>query len=159
MSARDGTDASRDAALAAAVAAARGRAGPFLAALERSRHPMLISDPTLPDNPVVFANPAFLTLTGYPAEEVVGRNCRFLQGAETDPGAVAAIREGLREEREIRVTILNYRRDGSRFWNQLLICPIRDEAGRLVNHFASQLDMSHVHEAEAGRTRLADNDL
>ncbi|QRE73166.1 PAS domain-containing protein [Methylobacterium aquaticum] len=143
-------------ALGLAIAAARARVGPFLTALEHSRQPMLISDPHLPDNPVVFANQAFLTLTGYDACEVLGRNCRFLQGPETDPGALAAIREGLREERVVRVTILNYRRDGSRFWNQLLICPIRDEAGRLVNHFASQVDMSHVHEAEAGRSRLAD---
>ncbi|WP_288586211.1 PAS domain S-box protein, partial [uncultured Methylobacterium sp.] len=156
MSAPDGTDPGRAEALAAAIAAARHRAGPFLAAFEQSRQPMLVTDPRLPDNPIVYANPAFLTLAGYSAEEVVGSNCRFLQGAETDPGAVAAIREGLREERVTRVTLLNYRRDGSRFWNQLLICPIRDEAGRLVNYFASQVDMSHVHEAEAGRTRLAD---
>ncbi len=86
MSAQGETEAGRSEALAAAVAAARRQAGPFIAAFEQTRQPMLVTDPRLPDNPIVYANPAFLTLAGYAAEEVVGNNCRFLQGPETDPG-------------------------------------------------------------------------
>ena len=72
-------------ALSRAVAEMRGRAGPFVAALERTRQPMVVTDPRLPDNPIVLANRSFLALTGYETDEVLGRNCRFLQGPDTDP--------------------------------------------------------------------------
>jgi PAS domain S-box-containing protein len=113
-----------------------------LVAFERTRMPMVVSDPRLPDNPIVLANHAFLELTGYAADEVIGRNCRFLQGSGTDPRAVAKIREGLWEETDVTVELLNYRKDGSSFWNELFISPVKDDAGTLLYHFASSKDVS-----------------
>jgi PAS domain S-box-containing protein len=111
-------------------------------AVERTRMPMVVSDPRLPDNPIVLANSAFLTMTGYSAEEVIGRNCRFLQGPDTDPASVDQIRAAIADNRELTIELLNYRRDGKPFWNQLFIDPIFDDAGRLAYHFASQIDVT-----------------
>ncbi len=104
--------------------------------------PMVISDPRQRDNPIVLANKAFLDLTGYSAEEVIGRNCRFLQGHGTSPEAVEQIRQALREERDFEIEILNYRKDGSAFWNQLSISPVHDDEGNLRYVFASQIDVT-----------------
>ncbi|NJO52672.1 MAG: PAS domain-containing protein, partial [Leptolyngbyaceae cyanobacterium RM2_2_4] len=90
---------------------------------------ILITDPNQPDNPIVYANPAFSRITGYQPEEIIGRNCRFLQGAETDPEAVAQLRRAIQQRREIRTTLLNYRKDGQPFWNELKISPVLSEAG------------------------------
>jgi PAS domain S-box-containing protein len=109
-------------------------------ALERTRMPMVVTDPRLPDNPIVLANQAFLDLCGYEADEVVGRNCRFLQGPDTDPGAVAKLRPAINEAREVEVELLNYRKDGSTFWNKVFVSPIHDDAGELIYFFASQKD-------------------
>lgn len=121
-----------------------------LVAVERTRMPMVVSDPTLPDNPIVLANTAFLQLTGYSAEEVLGRNCRFLQGRETSPTALAHLRTSLaRGDEYIELELLNYRKDGSSFWNQLVISEIRDDHGKLLYHFASQKDVSARRESQA----------
>jgi PAS domain S-box-containing protein len=120
-----------------------------LIAVERTRMPMIVSDPTQPDSPIVLANGAFLQLTGYTAEEVIGRNCRFLQGPRTDMAAVDEIRAGLAEDRVITVELLNYRKDGSAFWNELHISPIHDDQGRLRYHFASQMDVTDRRQAQA----------
>lgn len=120
-----------------------------LVALERTRMPMVIADARSPDNDIVLVNQAFLDLTGYTADEVIGRNCRFLQGPGTDPSDVAAIRTGLAGDRNVDVELLNYRKDGSSFWNQLIISPIFDEAGDLLYYFASQKDVSARRQAEA----------
>jgi PAS domain S-box-containing protein len=133
----------------------RRRAGPFVAALERTREPMVVTDPRLPDNPIVFANPAFLALTGYDADEVLGRNCRFLQGPDTDPAAVALVRDAVAGRREVKVQLLNYRKDGGTFWNELHLSPVFDEAGELVNFFGSQLDVTPSRRGEVTRERLA----
>ena len=119
------------------------------AAVSATRMAMAITDPYQPDNPIIFANSAFLDMTGYPGSEVLGRNCRFLQGAGTDPAAIEAIRAALREQREIQIEILNYRRDGSSFLNQLYIKPILDEEGMLAHFFASQVDISAYRQAQA----------
>jgi PAS domain S-box-containing protein len=116
--------------------AEQGKGDPFAAAIRATRMAMIITNPRLPDNPIVFANDAFLRLTGYERSEVVGRNCRFLQGPETDRGHVRAIRDAIEARRDINVDILNYRKDGSTFWNALYISPVANEAG------ASQLDVS-----------------
>ncbi|HYH65717.1 MAG TPA: PAS domain-containing protein [Urbifossiella sp.] len=92
---------------------------------------ILIADPKQPDTPIIYASPGFATLTGYPVEDVIGRNCRFLQGAGTDPAAVALLRDAVRDGRECTVELLNYRRDGTPFWNALYITPVRDDRGRL----------------------------
>jgi len=95
---------------------------------------ILITDPHQPDNPIIYVNPAFERLTGYGAAEALGRNCRFLQGADTDPSAVAEIRQALKEERGLRIELLNYRKDGSSFWNELTISPLRDAKGRVTHY-------------------------
>lgn len=118
---------------------------------------MAITDPRQPDNPIVLANQAFLDLTGYTADEVVGRNCRFLQGDGTSPGAVANLRTAIAEGRDFTVELLNYRKDGSSFWNQLRISPIRDDDGELLYFFASQDDTTElrkVQRLEASEHRL-----
>ncbi|MCE4225494.1 PAS domain-containing protein [Methylobacterium sp. C25] len=120
----------------------------FFAAVEMSRMPMVIADPRLPDMPIVFVNAAFLAMTGYTKAEVVGRNCRFLQGPGTDREAVAAIGRALAERREVAVEILNHRKDGSTFWNALFISPVFDAAGEIIYFFASQLDVSRRRDAE-----------
>jgi PAS domain S-box-containing protein len=118
-----------------AASSAQGRADRnelAAVAVERTRMPMVVTDPRQPDNPIVLANKAFLDLTGYTAEEVIGRNCRFLQGGGTAAEAIDMIREALRAEREVDVEILNYRKDGSAFWNQLVLSPVHDDEGRLL---------------------------
>jgi PAS domain S-box-containing protein len=101
-----------------------------------------VTDPRRADNPLVWANPSFSTLTGYPAEETVGRNCRFLQGANTDPAAVRRIGEALARGAPVTEVLLNYRRDGSAFWNEIAISPVVDGAGELVNFVGVQNDVT-----------------
>ena len=118
----------------------------FQAAVHETRMAMAIADPNLPDCPLIYVNPAFAKLTGYPAEEVVGQNCRFLQGAESDPEAVARIRQALAHGEGLDEEIYNYRKDGSGFWNALHISPIVND-GKLIYFFASQVDISAQKEA------------
>ena len=120
----------------------------FFAAVQTTRMPMIVTDPRQADNPIVFANRAFTAMTGYGLEEVIGRNCRFLQGPDTDPETVAELRRAIEAKQEIAVEILNYRKDGYTFWNALFVSPVFDEAGDLVYFFASQLDVSRRREAE-----------
>ena len=122
----------------------------FFAAVETTRMPMIVTDPTLPDNPIIFANRAFVDMTGYSAEEILDANCRFLQGTETDPDTVRAVREAIANEKEIAVELINYRKDGTAFWNALFISPVYSEDGRRINFFASQLDVSRRRDAEDG---------
>ncbi|MBA1272469.1 histidine kinase famiy protein [Stutzerimonas azotifigens] len=118
------------------------RSSVFFAAVEMTRMPMVLTDPRQPDNPIVFVNKAFLDLTGYEEDQVVGRNCRFLQGEQTDPESIAEVRKALEEHRGVALDLLNYKADGSPFWNALFIGPIFDESGELLYFFASQLDVT-----------------
>ena len=136
--------------IGAEITGASGGTDPFAAAVRATRMPMIISNPRLPDNPVVFVNDSFCQLTGYAREEIVGRNCRFLQGPQTDPKTVASIRRAVAEERPIEIDICNYRRGGEPFWNRLLMAPVRDAAGRLAYFFASQVDVTIERERLAG---------
>jgi len=120
----------------------------FFEAVTVTRMPMVVTDPYRPDNPIVFANQAFLELTGYRATEVVGRNCRFLQGPETDRETIGRLRSAVADRRVVSAEILNYRKDGSAFWNALFISPLVDRTGRLRYFFSSQLDVSRLHDAE-----------
>ncbi|MBS0426779.1 MAG: PAS domain-containing protein [Proteobacteria bacterium] len=122
----------------------------FFAAIETTRMPMLVTDPRQPDNPIVFANRAFVAMSGYSRDEIVGHNCRFLQGPATDRQTVQAIRAAIEERREISLEILNYRKDGSTFWNALFISPVYNRRDELVFFFASQLDVSRRRDAEEG---------
>jgi PAS domain S-box-containing protein len=101
-----------------------------------------ITDPRQPDDPLVWVNPSFTRITGYEADEVVGRNCRFLQGPATDPAAVSEIRTALQERRTVTTTLLNYRKDGTAFWNQLSVSPVFDGAGALVSFVGVQTDVT-----------------
>ena len=101
-----------------------------------------ISDPRLPDNPLVFVNPAFERTTGYRRDEVQGLNCRFLQGPDTDPAAVQAVRDALASREHRTITLLNYRKDGSAFWNELAVSPVFDAAGELTHFVGIQSDVT-----------------
>jgi len=124
--------------------AAHASEDPFAAAIKATRMPMLITDPNQADNPIIFCNEAFLDLTGYGRDEVIGRNCRFLQGPDTDRSRVADIRRAVAADEPVQVDLLNYRKDGTPFWNALYLSPVRDEAGRTIYFFASQLDVTDV---------------
>ena len=93
---------------------------------------VVFSDPSLPDNPMIFVSDEFEAQTGYSPDEAIGHNCRFLQGPETSPEAIQAIRHGLRAETRFTIDILNYRKDGSTFMNRLRIRPIYDAEGQLL---------------------------
>lgn len=114
----------------------------FFAAVEMTRMPMLITDPRQDDNPIVFANGAFSDLTGYKVDQVLGRNCRFLQGQGTDRATVTELRRAVDEQRAVAVDILNYKADGTPFWNALFFGPIFDREGRILFFFASQMDIT-----------------
>ncbi|WP_010544137.1 histidine kinase famiy protein [Sphingomonas elodea] len=120
----------------------------FFAALQMTRMPMILTDPRQDDNPIVFANKAFLDLTGYEESEILGRNCRFLQGAETDRDAVAEMRAAVEAEEALAIEVINYRRDGSPFWNAVFIAPVLDPDGELIYFFASQLDVTRRRQSE-----------
>jgi PAS domain S-box-containing protein len=96
----------------------------------------------MPDDPIVYVNPAFERISGYPVEEVVGHNCRFLQGEDRDQPALDELRSALSEERESRVVLKNYRKDGTPFWNELYVSPVHDEQGRLTNFVGVQNDIT-----------------
>jgi hypothetical protein len=108
---------------------------------------VLITDPTQPDNPIIYTNPAFSRITGYEPEEVIGKNCRFLQGAATDQTVVAQLRQAIAEQREIQVTVLNYRKDGQPFWNELKISPIFADNGLLLYFVGVQTDITQRKQA------------
>ena len=126
-------------------------------AFERTRMPMVMADARLPDQPIVLANAAFLKLTGYGAEEVIGRNCRFLQGPGTCTKAIAQIRSAIADKRDADIEILNYRKDGRSFWNRLHLSAIHDEDGKPLYFFASQIDITEqrrIEKLEATEHRL-----
>ena len=126
---------------------------PFTAAVRATRMPMVITNPRLPENPIVFVNDSFCRLTGYPREETLGRNCRFLQGPDTRPEDVARVRAAVAERRSIEIDLRNYRRDGTAFWNRVLLAPVYDEAGDLTYFFASQFDVTVELDRLAGLER------
>jgi PAS domain S-box-containing protein len=122
-----------------------------ITATERS---FSISDPHQRDNPLVYVNPAFERMTGYTADQAVGRNCRFLQGRDTDRAAVAELRAAVRAQRQATVTLLNYRKDGTAFWNEVSISPVLDGGGRLTHFVGVQSDVTARVSAEMERERL-----
>ncbi|MDP3255239.1 PAS domain-containing protein [Bosea sp. (in: a-proteobacteria)] len=132
----------------------QGKGDPFAAALRATRMPMIVTDPRQDDNPIVFANDAFLALTGYERDDVMGRNCRFLQGEDTDRDTVISLGRAVAAGKDITVDILNYRKDRSPFWNTLYVSPVFSEGGELQFFFASQVDVTGSRE-ERLRTERA----
>ncbi len=114
----------------------------IIKAVNAAKQGVTIVDINLPDQPLIFANPTFLRLTGYPLNEIIGRNCRFLQGKDTDHDAVDKIRKAIETGNEITVTLLNYKKDGTPFWNELRLSPVKDENGKVTHYIGLQLDVS-----------------
>jgi PAS domain S-box-containing protein len=125
------------------------RQDPFAAAFKATRMSMIVTDPNQDDNPIIFCNAAFERLTGYSNDELIGSNCRLLQGEGTNAQTVTKVRESIAAGRDVSVDILNYRKDGSPFWNALFISPVRDDESKIVYFFASQLDFTNVKSREA----------
>ncbi|CAM4212650.1 EAL domain-containing protein [Vreelandella rituensis] len=110
---------------------------------------VMVADAKQTDYPVIYVNKAFERITGYPSEEVLGRNCRFLQGPDTEASAVHAVREALHDQYEVQVVLLNYRKDGTSFWNELFISPVLNEEGAVTHFVSIQHDISAQREYEA----------
>lgn len=125
-----------------------GEGDPFAAAVRATRMPMVITDPQQPDNPIIYCNEAFQKLTGYDREEIIGHNCRFLQGPDTDPRAVEQLRNAIDTGTPVDVDLLNYRKDGTTFWNALYMSPVHNEAGAIQFYFASQMNVTERVEAQ-----------
>lgn len=127
--------------------------------IETSPIAAVISNPRLPDNPIVECNQAFQALTGYTAKEILGRNCRFLTGPQTEPELSAVLRNAVRERRAALAEILNYKKDGTPFRNSVLIAPIFDQDGALEYFLGSQVEVAdlegQVKRREAAKLRIA----
>jgi two-component system CheB/CheR fusion protein len=128
--------------LDAALARLGGGTDPFASAVWATRMPIVVTNPRLHDNPMVFVNDAFCHLTGYTRAEMLGRNCRCMQGALTDPESVERLRNAVRDHLPLDVEIRNYRKDGTAFWNRLHLVPLHDADGTLSYFFASQIDVT-----------------
>ena len=130
----------------------------LFASIELSPIATVITDPRRADNPIVAVNQAFCRLTLYRSDEVVGRNCRFLAGPETDPGGSAVLREAISRQAPGLTELLNYRKDGSTFWNAVMIAPLFDGEGKLAYYLGSQVDVgvAPAHPAIAGRVGARD---
>eukprot|EP00531_Pseudo-nitzschia_arenysensis_P000043 CAMPEP_0116147470 /NCGR_PEP_ID=MMETSP0329-20121206/17770_1 /TAXON_ID=697910 /ORGANISM="Pseudo-nitzschia arenysensis, Strain B593" /LENGTH=405 /DNA_ID=CAMNT_0003643397 /DNA_START=365 /DNA_END=1582 /DNA_ORIENTATION=- len=119
----------------------------FIKALQTAQQNFVVTDPSLPDNPIVYASQGFLNLTGYSLDQILGRNCRFLQGPETDPKTVERIRNAIEHGDDLSVCLLNYRVDGTTFWNQFFIAALRDAAGNITNFVGVQCKVSDQYAA------------
>ncbi len=115
-----------------------------------------LSDPDQPDNPIVYANEAFERITGYGQQEIIGRNCRFLQGDERDQPEIQKIREAMRSNTEVTVTLRNYKKDGTPFFNEFTIRPLFDRDGAVVYYLGIQHDVTDEFLAKDEAKRLAE---
>lgn len=119
-----------------------GLLGMIHRAVESSVFSVTVADARAPDLPLTYVNPAFERLTGYQAHEVVGRNCRFLQGPDTERRAVRAISDAITTQSPCATMILNYRKDGSKFWNRFQLSPVQNDTGELIAYLGVQIDMT-----------------
>ncbi|TMW73470.1 PAS domain-containing protein [Alteribacter natronophilus] len=120
----------------------------LIKAMDYTRVGVIMTDPDLEDHPIVYANRAFEEMTGYSADEFIGKNCRFLQGADTDADEVAKIREAVNTRQSVTVTIKNYRKNGEAFWNELHIDPVFDEANSKRYFVGVQKDVTDYRTAK-----------
>ena len=111
-------------------------------ALATLRHTFTVCDATAPDCPIVYASDSFLEMTGYPSEEIIHHNCRFLQGKDTDPESVKKLRDAVKAGERVSVRLLNYRKDGTPFWNYLTIAPVKLADGTVVKYIGVQVDVT-----------------
>jgi diguanylate cyclase (GGDEF)-like protein/PAS domain S-box-containing protein len=130
----------------------------LLRAVDTAGDGITIADARAADSPLIYVNEAFLTLTGYTRDQTLGRNCRFLQGADTDTAQVRDIGRRLAAEREVHVVLRNYRRNGTAFWNELRVTPVHDRAGHLTHFIGHQRDVSARVDREQRTTYLAYHD-
>jgi hypothetical protein len=117
-------------------------------AVDSARNGVVITDPNRADNPIIYTNPAFTEITGYSAEEILGQNCRFLQGEDRAQPVLSELRNAINEERSVTVVLRNYRKNGTRFFNELTISPVRNDQGQLVSFIGIQNDITARLEAE-----------
>lgn len=129
----------------------------LLRAVAAAAHGITIGDAS-PDRRLVYVNEAFVRMTGYPSDEVLGRNCRFLQGPGTDPRSVTVIRESLDTGRQASAVLLNYRKDGTPFWNEVSISAVRNSAEQITHFIGTQIDVTERVEREQEIARLAHTD-
>jgi PAS domain S-box-containing protein len=114
----------------------------LVTAIQAAQRSFVITDPSLPDNPIIFASKGFLDMCGYQLEEVLGRNCRFMQGPGSDSGQVAVMREGINEGTDTSVCLLNYKKDGTQFYNQVFVAALRDASSKIINYVGVQVEVS-----------------
>lgn len=114
----------------------------LFAAIQHTQMPMILTDPHQPDNPIIFANKAFVEFSGYTADELIGKNCRFLQGDDTSSETMKRIRDAISNRQNITIDIVNYRKDGARFINELHVSPVFNSDGELIYFFGSQVNVT-----------------
>jgi PAS domain S-box-containing protein len=117
-------------------------------AISSARNGIVITDPNQFDNPIIYVNPGFLDMTGYTREEVIGHNCRFLQGDDRDQDGLHQLRAAIKNEESVTVVLRNYKKNQTLFWNELTISPVHDESGELLNFIGVQNDITDRKEAE-----------
>lgn len=120
-------------------------------AISESTNGIAIADARLPDHPVVYVNAGFERITGYSASEAIGKNCRFLQGSDRHQQARFAIRKALAKGEPCKVLLRNYRKNGTMFWNELSISPVKNDGGEITHYIGVQFDVSERQSAEAAR--------
>jgi len=123
------------------------------ALIARSQVAAVVSNPRLPDNPIIACNDAFVELTGFSPDEIIGRNCRFLRGPRTEPEQTLMLREAIAERRPTMVELINYRKDGTPFRNAVMIAPLFDEAGELSYFLGSQMAIEDAGESRHAKAR------
>ena len=130
------------------IEAVREQGGMFVEAVRLTRMPMVVTDATLPGNPIIFVNPAFIDLSGYTEDELLGQDPHFMNGQDTDPQAVQQYEGAIQEGRAETLEILQYQKDGTPFQAMLFASPVNDGQGRVTHHFLSYLDITRRYEAE-----------
>jgi PAS domain S-box-containing protein len=113
----------------------------LMAAIQAAQRSFVITDPSLPDNPIIFASQGFLELSGYKLDEILGRNCRFMQGPKTDQNQVEKLRNGIRDGVDTAVCLLNYKRNGTQFYNQIFVAALKDSSHKIINYVGVQVEV------------------
>lgn len=122
-------------------------------AFDHTLNGVAITDPTQPDNPIIDVNKTFETLTGYSRQEALGQNCRFLQAHDSRQDGLAELRLAIHRQEECKVVVKNYRKDGTLFWNELSVIPIKQEDGTVVRYLGVMQDVTTAHNVLASLTK------